>query len=98
MVTHVALRLRSQACVISTFAWSQGREPPDLSIELVDPKVLRVCADPHNLPFSNEQGEGFENKLAAMLRRKAWQDGSPTRGIRKPPASCEIRSARTGAT
>ena len=26
----------------------------DLSIELVDPKVLRVCADPRNLPFSNE--------------------------------------------
>jgi mxaJ protein len=25
---------------------------------------LRVCADPNNLPFSNERGEGFENKLA----------------------------------
>jgi quinoprotein dehydrogenase-associated probable ABC transporter substrate-binding protein len=29
--------------------------------------VLRVCADPNNLPFSNERGEGFENKLAEML-------------------------------
>jgi mxaJ protein len=28
---------------------------------------LRVCADPNNLPFSNERGEGFENKLAEML-------------------------------
>ena len=28
---------------------------------------LRVCADPNNLPFSNDRGEGFENKLAAML-------------------------------
>src|SRR6267378_3420351 len=46
--------------VVSTFAWAQGREPPDVSIELVDPSVFRVCADPHNLPFSNEQGEGFE--------------------------------------
>ena len=27
------------------------------SIELVDPKVLRVCADPRDLPFSNEAGE-----------------------------------------
>jgi quinoprotein dehydrogenase-associated probable ABC transporter substrate-binding protein len=53
--------------VIPALAWSQGREPPDLSIELIDPNVFRVCADPHNLPFSNEQGEGFENKLAAML-------------------------------
>ena len=28
---------------------------------------LRVCADPNNLPFSNERGEGFENELARML-------------------------------
>ena len=42
----------------------------DLSIELVDPKVLRVCADPRNLPFSNEKGEGFENKLAVFFADK----------------------------
>jgi quinoprotein dehydrogenase-associated probable ABC transporter substrate-binding protein len=40
------------------------------SIELVDPKVLRVCADPRELPFSNEAGEGFENKIAALLAQK----------------------------
>src|SRR5690606_37375840 len=28
---------------------------------------LRVCADPNNLPFSNDRGEGFENKLAEMI-------------------------------
>jgi len=28
---------------------------------------LRVCADPNNLPFSNDRGEGFENALAEML-------------------------------
>jgi quinoprotein dehydrogenase-associated probable ABC transporter substrate-binding protein len=39
-------------------------------IELVDPKVLRVCADPHHLPFSNDKGEGFENKIAALLAQK----------------------------
>src|SRR5262249_38328585 len=43
---------------------------PDLSLELVDPKVLRVCADPRNMPFSDEQGEGFENKLAELLAQK----------------------------
>jgi quinoprotein dehydrogenase-associated probable ABC transporter substrate-binding protein len=42
----------------------------DLSIELVDPKVLRVCADPRNLPFSNEKSEGFENKLAELFAAK----------------------------
>jgi quinoprotein dehydrogenase-associated probable ABC transporter substrate-binding protein len=32
--------------------------------------VLRVCADPRNLPFSNETGEGFENKLAVLFAEK----------------------------
>ncbi len=45
-------------------------EGQDLSIELVDPKVLRVCADPRNLPFSNQKGEGFENKLAELFAAK----------------------------
>lgn len=31
------------------------------------PGPLRVCADPNNLPFSNQRGEGFENKLAELL-------------------------------
>ena len=30
-------------------------------------RVLRVCADPNNLPFSNERGEGFENKIAQVI-------------------------------
>ena len=51
-------------------AFAQGREPPEISIELVDPKVLRVCADPHNLPFSNDKGEGLENKLAELFAAK----------------------------
>lgn len=40
------------------------------ALELVDPKVLRVCADPRNLPYSDVAGEGFENKLAELLARK----------------------------
>jgi quinoprotein dehydrogenase-associated probable ABC transporter substrate-binding protein len=40
------------------------------AIELVDPDVLRVCADPNSLPFSNEAGEGYENKLAEFLAGK----------------------------
>jgi len=31
--------------------------------------VLRVCADPGNLPLSNEKGEGYENKIAQALAR-----------------------------
>jgi len=29
--------------------------------------VLRVCADPDNLPLSNARGEGYENKIAEQL-------------------------------
>jgi quinoprotein dehydrogenase-associated probable ABC transporter substrate-binding protein len=31
--------------------------------------VLRVCADPDYLPFSNRAGEGFENKVAEVLAK-----------------------------
>jgi quinoprotein dehydrogenase-associated probable ABC transporter substrate-binding protein len=51
-------------------ARAQTNDGTGLSIELVDPKVLRVCADPRNLPFSNEKGEGFENKLAELFAEK----------------------------
>ncbi|MGV7218537.1 substrate-binding domain-containing protein [Bradyrhizobium sp. UFLA05-112] len=51
-------------------ARAQTTDSGDLSFELVDPKVLRVCADPRNLPFSNEKGEGFENKLAEFFAEK----------------------------
>jgi quinoprotein dehydrogenase-associated probable ABC transporter substrate-binding protein len=30
-------------------------------------RELRVCADPNNLPFSNQKREGFENKLAELV-------------------------------
>lgn len=49
---------------------AQSSDGADLSIELVDPKVLRVCADPRNMPFSDEKGDGFENKLAELFAAK----------------------------
>jgi mxaJ protein len=45
--------------VIATSAFASETQQPK----------LRVCADPNNLPYSNEKGEGFENKLAEMLAR-----------------------------
>src|SRR3954468_24849981 len=56
--------------IAAASAKQPGRDSTELSIELIDPKVLRVCADPHNLPFSNEKGEGFENKLDELFARK----------------------------
>src|SRR3954447_25845660 len=58
------------SCAFSDVAIAQTNETGDLSFELVDPKVLRVCADPRNMPFSNEKGEGFENKIAELFAAK----------------------------
>jgi quinoprotein dehydrogenase-associated probable ABC transporter substrate-binding protein len=72
-------RLRLSLCVSCTAVaamfltgklFAQAVDRPDLSIELVDPKVLRVCADPNNMPFSTDRGEGFENRLAELLADK----------------------------
>ena len=35
--------------------------------DIAERKVLKVCADPNNLPFSDEKKEGFENKIAELL-------------------------------
>ena len=32
-------------------------------------RELRVCADPNNLPFSNQRQEGFENRIAELVAR-----------------------------
>lgn len=46
-------------CVLSsTAALAAGTTP------------FRVCADPENLPFSNRQREGFENKIADVLAKE----------------------------
>jgi quinoprotein dehydrogenase-associated probable ABC transporter substrate-binding protein len=80
MMNNAALRrwqIIAALCVASavmndreTAMAQQTVDNTDLSIELVDPKVLRVCADPRNLPFSNKMGEGFENKLAELFAEK----------------------------
>ena len=35
--------------------------------DLVNRLSLRVCADPANMPFSSEKGEGFENRIAEIV-------------------------------
>lgn len=49
---------------------------PPTAVSSLDRRELRVCADPNNLPFSNEAGEGFENRLAELLGREM---GKPVR-------------------
>ncbi len=56
--------------------------------EAVDRSSLRVCADPANLPFSNQAGEGFENKIAELL---AAELGVPVRYTWYPQATGFVR-------
>jgi len=35
-----------------------------------DPGLIRVCADPDNMPSSNEKSEGFENKIAELIAKE----------------------------
>jgi mxaJ protein len=49
---------RSVAFVIALAAAASCAEPS---------RVLRVCADPNNLPFSNDDLEGFENRIAELV-------------------------------
>jgi mxaJ protein len=42
-------------------------DPPRQKKIAASKTALRVCADPNNLPFSNQKGEGFENKIAELV-------------------------------
>jgi quinoprotein dehydrogenase-associated probable ABC transporter substrate-binding protein len=47
-----------------------GAQDAEGSSEVGDPQISRGCADPRDLPLSNEAGEGFENKIADLFARK----------------------------
>ena len=51
--------------------------------ELISRTELRVCADPHNLPFSNQEREGFENKIAEIIGADLGLPATVRRGERQ---------------
>lgn len=51
--------LACAAALSSAQAQDQDKPPPRLA--------LRVCQDPNNLPFSNQQGAGIENRIAEVF-------------------------------
>jgi quinoprotein dehydrogenase-associated probable ABC transporter substrate-binding protein len=81
---HVAPRLLGTAlCIAGAALALVGRaqaQAPGLGaqVELVDPHVFRVCADPNNMPFSDQKGDGFENKLAELIASKLGEPVSYT--------------------
>jgi len=66
--------MRKKGCwlLVWTFAaWGAGgaQAAETATADLVDRSAFRVCADPNNLPFSNQAGKGFENQVAELLAR-----------------------------
>lgn len=55
--------LCAAAALVAVMAGPAQAGPP----ELMERGALRVCADGNNLPFSNQAGEGFENRIAEMM-------------------------------
>ena len=49
------------------FVVLEGEPAVAQTSDIVDRNELKVCADPSNLPFSDEKKEGFENKIAELL-------------------------------
>jgi quinoprotein dehydrogenase-associated probable ABC transporter substrate-binding protein len=54
--------------IFSGLAFTATAQAADVPrADLVNRKELRVCADPSDMPFSNQKGEGFENKIADII-------------------------------
>jgi mxaJ protein len=61
---------RNAAAVVIALAsigCSRSGEPASAATQSQPSRVLRVCADPNNLPFSNQRLEGFENRIASLV-------------------------------
>jgi len=91
-VATVIYSLTAIAVIVATgvgASWYRPRRQvthlyvPPVDEQRVEPAradVLRVCADPNDLPYSNGRGEGYENAIAQLVAadlhrtlRYAWQ-------------------------
>lgn len=71
----LSLRQRALRCCglgLAFMALAAAAAPPAAAAggatgEVVDRSKLRVCADPGNLPYSDDRGDGFENKIAELI-------------------------------
>lgn len=68
-----ASRLALAAGLLGAAAAETAAATADTS-DLVSRDRFRVCADPANLPFSDEAGEGFENAIAELMATKLGRE------------------------
>lgn len=79
---------RTAGAVLATLAGFAAEAIEGENVDLANRQVLRVCSDPANMPFSNENGEGFENKIAEIV---AGELGIPLEYTWFPQATGFIR-------
>ncbi|HVH67387.1 MAG TPA: quinoprotein dehydrogenase-associated putative ABC transporter substrate-binding protein [Gemmatimonadales bacterium] len=60
---HTAVKIAGALVVTATAGALMATAPSSRR----SPSELRVCADPYDMPFSNDHEEGFENKIANLV-------------------------------
>jgi quinoprotein dehydrogenase-associated probable ABC transporter substrate-binding protein len=70
-MTFFGKTLRAATCFGAALLVASGCARAQASAPEQPPKreAFRVCQDPNNLPFSNTQGEGIENKIAEVFAK-----------------------------
>jgi len=64
-MSSVARAVLALACM----AWTGGAAHAQAAADEAPRTAFKVCQDPNNLPFSNVNGEGLENKIAEIFAR-----------------------------
>jgi len=67
--TGVGCRVSGVGAVLLALCGSCAKSTTPDSRPPTPARVLRVCADPNNLPYSNEKQQGFENAIASLIAR-----------------------------
>lgn len=63
-------RCRNRVLACTTVAVLSALLGLPLQVSAQAQRTLAVCADPNNLPFSNDKLEGFENKIASLIAKE----------------------------
>ena len=66
-----SVRIAAVLALAGTTAFPFSLTAQTLRPNVEKPGIIRVCADPDNMPLSNQKGEGFEQKLAELIA-KEW--------------------------
>ena len=59
-------------CLLACLLLASAMSP--VAADSAERTVLKVCADPYMLPFSNRKEQGFENKIAELFAEKLGAD------------------------